>query len=336
MARPLRIEFPGACYHVMNQGKNYNKIYQDDSDYKLFIEKLGELSQSYNVEMRSYCLMPSHFHLYLSTPNGNLSKFMQSLLTSYTISKNRRDRRSGHLFQGRFQSLLVEEDRYGSIVSRYIHLNPVKTNAMNNAEFCERVKLLREFKWSSYRSLVGLSICPQWFDRKSLLSRWGSRLKEQQSNYAEYVERGLIGDIKDPFRAAAARCILGSHSFINKYRQNLTEASNKPDLPTDQDQARKKGSRIDFDTLVQRIAEIYKVEEEDLLLPNQRGNKAREMLIYLSVKFCRCRYSLVEISNKLGISSGGLSSRRYKINQMLKRDKGFKRKTAQVVKYLRL
>ncbi len=325
MARPLRIEYPGACYHVMNRGNDRREIYHHDRDYELFIEKLGNFSEAYHVKMRSYCLMPNHFHLYFCIPEGNLSKFMQSLLTSYTVSKNRRDRCSGHLFQGRFRSLLVEDESYGSTVSRYIHLNPVKLKSMNDIEFTERVRFLHEYKWSSYVSLIGLCKRPKWLDGKSILCRWGGRLKEQQRNYREYVEERLIGDIDDPFEVAAARCILGSESFVDTYRRNLATLSEKPNFLGEQVQAKKISSWVQFESLVSFISEVYKVRSEDLLIPYQRGSEARQILIYLALKYCRGRYSLTEISQKLGMTLGGLSSRRYKLNQMCKSDNSFRK-----------
>ena len=150
MARPLRIEYPGAAYHVMNRGNRRQQVFHSDRDYETFLLKLEEVGDTYQIEIRSFCLMPNHFHLYLCTPEGNLSRFMQALLTSFTVTKNRRDRRSGHLFQGRFKSILVEEELYGSEVSRYIHLNPITRRHPAEMELELKQNLIREFRWSSF------------------------------------------------------------------------------------------------------------------------------------------------------------------------------------------
>ncbi len=120
---------------------------------------------------------------------GNLGRFMQSLLTSYTVTKNRRSHRQGHLFQGRFKGLLVEDEGYGSMVSRYIHLNPVKIKSLAETEFDEGVRLLRTYRWSSYAPIAGFRKCPKWIKRHSILCRWGDRLRVQQDNYIVYVEK---------------------------------------------------------------------------------------------------------------------------------------------------
>ncbi len=172
MARPLRIEYPNACYHVMNRGNHRQEVftinsdspemakskaailgcYTDycsdrnvrvtftpsishdiaisgqtlNSDYKIFIDTLAQFSTPFQVQIRAYCLMPNHFHLYVCTKEANLSKFMQSLMTSYAVTFNRRHFTNDHLFQGRFKALLIEDEGYGSEVSRYIHLNPAQ------------------------------------------------------------------------------------------------------------------------------------------------------------------------------------------------------------------
>ncbi len=152
--------------------------------------------------------MSNHFHLYVCTPKGNVSKYMQSLLTSFTVTKNRRDRRRRHLFQGRFKSLLVEDELYGSRVSRYVHLNPAMISSAVSKPFSDRAKQIRDYPWSSYGMLIRLCQCPKWLDRKSVLCRWGQNLKDQGVNYSKYVEEGLLGAIEDPFEVAAARSIL--------------------------------------------------------------------------------------------------------------------------------
>ena len=108
MARPLRVEYAGALYHVMNRGNRRERVFRTAADYVLFLTRLERFSMEFGVEVLSYCLMPNHFHLFLRTRGANLSRFMQSLLTSFTVAMNRRDKASGHLFQGRFKAQLVE------------------------------------------------------------------------------------------------------------------------------------------------------------------------------------------------------------------------------------
>jgi putative transposase len=164
---------------------SYNKPRQPETGHistetgLLFIDKLCEFSEVFSIEILSYCLMGNHFHLYIRTVQPNLSRFMQSLLTSFTIVKNRYDKSSGHLFQGRFKSVLVESELYGSQLSRYIHLNPVRTAGVKSLSLEERRRCPREFKWSSYPEICGFRECPEWLGHNETLKRWGQTLYEQ-------------------------------------------------------------------------------------------------------------------------------------------------------------
>ena len=126
MARPLRIQYPGAYYHVMNRGNSREDIFVTDQDRKVFLDALADSSETYHIKLISYVLMSNHFHLLVQTPQANLSEFMRHFLVTYTVRFNRRNRHAGHVFQGRFKSLLVDEDEYLLPLSRYIHLNPIK------------------------------------------------------------------------------------------------------------------------------------------------------------------------------------------------------------------
>ena len=129
MARPLRIEYPNASYHVINRGNLRGTVFHDDWHYTRFSQKLGKFAAEFQVDVYAYCCMPNHFHLYLRTREANLSRFMQSLLTSFCVSSNKKRRTSGHIFQGRFKAQLVEGECYRCRLSRYLHLNPIRTKA---------------------------------------------------------------------------------------------------------------------------------------------------------------------------------------------------------------
>ena len=130
MARPLRIQFPGAVYHVTNHGNERKNIFQDDADRNAFLKILSESLDTYGIILHSFVLMNNHWHLLVQTPLANLSEFMHHFNITYTSHFNRRHHRVGHLYQGRYRGFLVEEDTYLSMVSRYIHINPVKTAIM--------------------------------------------------------------------------------------------------------------------------------------------------------------------------------------------------------------
>ena len=128
MARPLRIQYPGADYHVMNRGNRGEDIFLTNKDRQIFVDGLADSCDTYNVRLIAYVLMSNHFHLLVQTPQANLSEFMRHFLVTYTVRFNRRNGRTGHVFQGRFKSLLVDEDAYLLPLSCYIHLNPIRTS----------------------------------------------------------------------------------------------------------------------------------------------------------------------------------------------------------------
>jgi REP element-mobilizing transposase RayT len=143
MARPLRVEYSGACYHVVGRGNRRNQVFSSDSDYTLFLDKLAGYVELYGAVIYTYCLMPNHYHLFLKTNHANLGKFMQSLITSFTLSMNKKYGQCGHLFQGRYKAQLVETELYKNKLSRYIHLNPVKLKSLESESTADLKKLLR-------------------------------------------------------------------------------------------------------------------------------------------------------------------------------------------------
>ena len=178
MARPMRIEYRGAVYHVICRGNNRQVIFRDDADRKRYLEKLSLYCQEKNVDLLSYCLLSNHVHLLVETPEGNLSKMMQAFQTSYTVYFNTRHGRTGHVFEQRYKARVVDKDNYLIQVSRYIHLNPV------SARIVERPQ---DFRWSSYGSylkgngLTGLKT-------ESVLAYFNGSRSRQLRQYRDYVE----------------------------------------------------------------------------------------------------------------------------------------------------
>jgi len=155
MARPLRLTYDGAVYHVTARGIERGRLFQVDQDQERYLFYLAESLQRYDVRLYLFCLMRNHVHLVLETPRGNISQFMQRFHTAYTVWFNRRHQRSGHLFEGRFGASLVTEDEYILKLSRYVHLNPVFVSAYAEKTRRERLLHLRSYAWSSYPSYAG-------------------------------------------------------------------------------------------------------------------------------------------------------------------------------------
>ena len=335
MARPLRIEYQGACYHVMNRGNRGQEVYGTRDDYGLFIEKLARFAGMFRVGVRCWCLMPNHFHLYVSTREANLSRFMQSLLTSYAVTFNRRHDLSGHVFQGRFKAVLVEEEAYGSELGRYVHLNPVRVSALEKADVERKRRRLREYPWSSYASLIGLRPCPTWLDRDAVLGPWGRSLKAQRKAYAEHIEEGLVRDLANPLDAAAAQAVLGTERFIERIRRVVAGIAGKASARREQPQAAALGAWVSLDDLIDRVAQAYGTDQQALLRPHSRHNEARQVLLYLACTWCRGRHTLTHLAEQLGpISVGGLTHARYIMSARLAESRALRRRVARLEREL--
>ena len=142
MARPLRIEYDGALYHITSRGNERKAIFRDDEDRKNFLDNLLKVDERFNWICHAYCLMNNHYHLIIETPDGNLSGGMRQLNGIYTQYFNRRHKRAGHIFQGRYKAVLIEKESYLLEVSRYVVLNPVRAKAVETPE---------DWQWSSYK-----------------------------------------------------------------------------------------------------------------------------------------------------------------------------------------
>jgi putative transposase len=182
MARPIRIEFSGALYHVTSRGDRRQPIFEDDADRSRFLELLGQVAADFNWVVHAYCLMSNHYHLLIETPDANLSKGMRQLNGVFTQVSNRRHARSGHLFQGRYKAILVDGDSYLLELSRYIVLNPVRA-AM--------VREPGEWRWSSYLAMIGAVPSPAWLATDGLLAAFAKRRSLAVQRYMVFVADGV-------------------------------------------------------------------------------------------------------------------------------------------------
>lgn len=319
MARPLRIEYAGAHYHVLNRGNRREIVFAEPRDYELFLERLGQFSRQFEVDLLCYCCMPNHFHLYLRTKQANLSRFMQSLLTSFTITLNRRRHSSGHVFQGRFTAHLVENQTYGAEVSRYVHLNPVRTRAVRQMSVSARRRVLRAFRWSSYATCIGLSSAAAWFDASALLSDWGASRRVQMRRYGQYVEEGLLRELDNPLARLDGQTILGTEAFLDQIRRTyvLTRDADKREQPAF---ARARQS-VPFDAVARCVSRQCGIQAESLLTLRGSDRRARQLLIYGVCRYSRATENLTDLARRFGISLSGLTMARDRVEQRLRRDK---------------
>ena len=189
--RTRRQSEPWSMYHVYSRGAAKQVIFPEDADRLFFLEKLASLVEETGFEVFLVCLMDNHFHLGLRTSDESLSRFMQRLQTSYAVYFNHRYERSGHVIQGRFQARKVQGHRQLLQLSRYIHLNPVNTKAMDGLSLDRKLAALRAYPWSSYRGYLGLSTRHSFIDYNLVLNFFEDRKMEPARRYRVFVENGL-------------------------------------------------------------------------------------------------------------------------------------------------
>jgi len=213
MARPLRIIYEGAFYHVTARGNERRRIFLSHRDYEKFLSYLAEAVHKYGVILHAFVLMANHYHLIVETPKGNLSSFMHSLNSAYTTYFNIKRRRAGHLFQGRYKALLIDVDNYLLELSRYIHLNPVR------AGITERPV---GYRYSSYRAYIFPKEEALIF-RDLLWSMVTKKRKDGPRYYRKFVEGGLTEKPRDPFQKVYGGVILGGKKFIEEVLDRLND-----------------------------------------------------------------------------------------------------------------
>ena len=212
MARPLRIEFEGAWYHVMNRGAARRDVFVSDSQRERFLELLGDLAERFGIETHVYCLMGNHYHLLLHTPFGNLGRGMRHLNGVYTQFFNRDQARDGALFRGRYKAILVDADAYLLHLSSYIHRNPLEAGM---------VERLEDYPWSSYAAYVAQTATPPWLHRAMVYSMLGGKGKRYQAFLAQGVDENLARF----YEGNSVSPILGDDSF----RQQVLERHGRDD-----------------------------------------------------------------------------------------------------------
>ncbi|MGC2062845.1 MAG: transposase [Thermodesulfovibrionales bacterium] len=182
MARPLRIEYDGALYHITSRGNARKAIYKDDEDRECFLDTLQRVNKKYNWLCHGYCLMNNHYHLVIETPDGNLSKGMRQLNGIYTQIYNRRHNRVGHIFQGRYKAILIQKESHLLEVCRYVVLNPVRAKAVENPD---------GWQWSSYRGTSGMENPHPCCTTDWVLGQFSTKKSQAERRYREFVEAGI-------------------------------------------------------------------------------------------------------------------------------------------------
>ncbi|MCX7193048.1 MAG: transposase [Proteobacteria bacterium] len=222
MARPLRIEYPGALYHVTSRGNGRAPIYLDDEDREQFLATYAEMTLRMNWRCHAYCLMDNHYHLLIETPEGNLSKGMRQLNGVYTQRFNRRHARTGHVFEGRYKAILVERDSHLKELCRYVVLNPVRAGM---------VKQPGQWRWSSYSATLGVAANPHWLERAWLLAQFGG----DAAQYEKFVMEGI--GMPGVWGGLRHQIYLGGENFVQDMLLHAASVESIAEVPQDQRRA---------------------------------------------------------------------------------------------------
>ena len=315
MPRTARIDAPGALHHIICRGIERRQIFQDNADRNNFINRLSTILKQTSTYCYAWALIPNHCHLLLRTGKEPIATVMRRLLTGYAVSYNRRHRRSGHLFQNRYKSILCQEDPYLLELVRYLHLNPLRAGAVSS------LKELDRYPYSGHSRLMG-KIKDQWQDVDTVLALFGKKRYAAKKKYREFVEKGILEGKKPELTGGGLIRSVGGWGVLKSMRrmdvhfksdERILGDSNFVDMVL-QDAAEKmerkyrlKATGYDFNTLVERVSGIFKIEVKQLLSPSKQPERvmARSVLSYWAVR--ELGISGTAVGERLGLSQSAVS-----------------------------
>ena len=275
----------------MSRGNDSTDIYRDDADRQFFLDLLAEEIKRSKWILHDYALMTTHYHLAIETPEGTLSTGLHRFLGRYAQRFNKRHGRRGHLFEGRFKSLLVEKESYFLELTRYLALNPVQGGIVARPQ---------DWPWSSYCARAGLEKAPPWLTMEPVLSRFGSDLATQQKAYCTFVEAG-IEDQRDLLDEVVAQMYLGTAAWIEKVQKVIDEEERNEEHP----RAQVNPGRPEVGDVAEAVAKTFDVTPE--AIAEGRGTLERRLVAYIA--FEDGLIPLRRIAKQLGVTSaGGIST----------------------------
>jgi putative transposase len=267
MARKPRVEFDGALYHVIVRGNQRLKTFYDDQDRIAYLERIEHYLERYGFRLYAYVLMSNHVHLLMETKSVALSKIMQGIQASYTQSYNRRHRKVGHLFQGRYKAILCDRNAYLLELVRYIHLNPGRLRVPENPW---------RYRWSSHAAYLGKASAVK-VDTQEILSQFSSRLGTAKRAYQRFMDDGMQQGHEEKYYQTLDQRFLGDEGFVKEVAQR-----------SDAKEIEIKGKKVGFDRLLQAMSTMRHVESKVLLQAGRQRQwvAARAQLVYLAREWC--------------------------------------------------
>lgn len=310
MTRPLRIEFAGAWYHVMNRGAGRRTVFRCERHRKGFLSLLEEISETFRVEIHAYCLLENHYHLVIHTPEAGLSRPMRHLNGVYTQWFNRVEETDGPLFRGRFAAKVVDSEAYLARLTRYVHLNPVEAGIVQSPEHYED---------SSCRAYLGLSPPPVWLHTRRCLEMFGNDINRARRSYRKFLEEGLDDEFRDYHLRGTDSPFLGDDEFRRKIRCDPAVMARcwNPEQPS-----ARRVSTPSLDTVAREVCVEFEVDPEVLRRPARGRDEVCSDARGAFVFVCRRDggHPLIEVAKRLGYrgrsgASSAMSRLRRKLDE---------------------
>lgn len=287
MARPLRLEFPGALYHITARGDRQEPIFDDDEDRLAFIDLLGKEVAQQGWLLYAFCLMGNHYHLLLETPEPNLVRGMRRLNGVYTQRYNRRHGRVGHVLQGRYKSILVDKDAWLRELCRYVVLNPVRARMVRDPA---------DWPWSSYAPTAGLVACPDWLAAGLVLELFSTSPGRARNSYRRFVAEGV--DAPNPWDQLRGQIYLGDAKFLENMAHRAAEVS-----PSAVPRRQLRPVRPSAAAIVRAVAQVHGIPATRVL--DRSVPQAYKHAVYLLRRVGNL--SLSEVAQRAGVSIGRVS-----------------------------
>ena len=309
MSRPLRIDYPNAWHHVMNRARRGQDLFVDKADYQQFIDLLQEITDLFNINVAAYCLMPTHYHLMLQTPDANLSRSMRHLNGIYTQRYNVSHSCDGTLFRGRYKSILVDADNYVLQLVRYIHRNPLKAGL---------VKRLDQYVWSSHKGYLSKAKKWNWIYKHFVLDMLTTQINSQIQIYKQFMAQEQDENLVRVLDGKNPPSMLGSDKFISWIKDLFFKKKKDKEVPASKELA------PDLDTIISEVSRYYKVRPSKLKAV-RRGmeNEPRDVAIYL-IRSMRAE-PLMRVGANFGLNQySSVSSAVTRVKAKLQKDRKLK------------
>jgi REP element-mobilizing transposase RayT len=316
MSRPLRIEYPGAWYHIMNRGRRYESIFEDKNDYSMFLDLLQETIEIFHIKVSAFCLMRNHYHLLIETPEGNISRSMRHINGVYTQRFNKIHGYDGHLFRGRYKSILIDANSYLVQVMRYIHRNPIAAGITKNLKY----------KWSSHQAYLSDLKKWDWVSRDKILKMLSRKKALQKIVYKDFVNQSDNDDFSAIYKKRKLPAMLGSEVFLKSIKDRYLTRKRHVEVPE---------SKLlvpEINKIMDVICKKYKVSISDLRI-SIRGqlNEPRNIAMYLMRHLRSDTLGAIckEFGMKKDSSAGSIVDR---VRKQLLKDKEFRDKVNEIKK----